>query len=69
MSDPRADITAAPTALYGLRCGDEHHEGHGYGRVYAQGKARHKLESLAAGKRCYQLVVSTDDGHTWTATQ
>lgn len=52
------------TPLYGLKCGDPQHPEQGtiYGTCLSEQQAR----SLAAGVPCYTLVVSHDDGHTWT---
>lgn len=55
--------TTTQTPLYGLQCGDPLHRGDG--RVYVRSVARHRIEGLARGNRCYELVVSHDQGETW----
>jgi hypothetical protein len=54
-----------PTVLFGLRCADPTHPGRGQ-KVYLQGPGRHRVESLAAGVACYEIVTSTDGGATWS---
>lgn len=55
--------TTTPAPLYGLRCGDELHRGHG--TVYLKSEGRHQIEGFITSNRCYELVISHDGGQTW----
>lgn len=58
-----------PAVLWGVRCTDPDPIGHQLGRVCATGQDRHRMHSLAVSERCYELVVSSDGGETWTRAE
>lgn len=60
-------MTETVKSLYGVRCGDALHEGFGYRKVYGTSLSETRARSLVAGVRCYELVVSHDNGTTWEA--
>lgn len=56
-----------PGTLFGLRCTDPDPIGHRVGEIYAQGQDWQTIARLAVANRCYELVVSSDNGVTWSA--